>query len=71
MELLFAMQMSWYTKRLSLAAVYKASEIHMLQDSSPDYVETWEFLDRRIEGLLALGKTLKQVCTMKTPFWVR
>ena len=34
----------------------------MLQDKSPDFEETWEFLDRRLEGVALLGKTLRQVC---------
>ena len=54
--------MNWYTKRLSLGVVYKSSEVHMLQDKSPDFEETWEFLDRRLEGVALLGKTLRQVC---------
>ncbi|XP_022241266.1 ubiquinone biosynthesis protein COQ9, mitochondrial-like [Limulus polyphemus] len=51
---------NWYTKRLSLAAVYKATELCFLQDSSSDYVDTWEFLDRRIDDIQYFGKTVKQ-----------
>ncbi|XP_076333357.1 ubiquinone biosynthesis protein COQ9, mitochondrial isoform X2 [Tachypleus tridentatus] len=51
---------NWYTKRLSLAAVYKATELCFLQDSSSDYVDTWEFLNRRIDDIQYFGKTFKQ-----------
>ncbi len=39
---------SWYTKRASLAAVYVASELYMITDKSPDFQDTWAFVDRRI-----------------------
>nr|CAH0102375.1 unnamed protein product [Daphnia galeata] len=42
---------SWYTKRAVLAAVYKSTELSMIQDKSEDFRSTWEFLDRRIEGI--------------------
>jgi len=45
-----------YTKRLLLAAVFKATLIFWLNDISPDYRETWAFLDRRIADAMALGK---------------
>lgn len=32
--------------------VYKATELSMIQDKSDDFKETWEFLDRRIEGVI-------------------
>lgn len=40
---------NWYTRRIGLASIYKATELHMLQDSSVDFEKTWKFLDRRIE----------------------
>lgn len=40
---------SWYTKRASLAAVYASSELFMTQDSSPGFVETQEFVNRRLD----------------------
>ena len=38
--------MNWYTKRLTLLAIYKSSELAMMNDKSDDFKETWEFLDR-------------------------
>lgn len=46
---------SWYTKRASLSAIYSATETHMTQDKSPNFVETEQFLDNRLDDLKKLG----------------
>ncbi|KAI8065176.1 COQ9-domain-containing protein [Gongronella butleri] len=56
--------MNWYTKRASLAAVYSATELYMSQDLSEDYVETYRFLDRRLEDAACVGSTASQLGTM-------
>ncbi|CAO3623578.1 unnamed protein product [Cunninghamella blakesleeana] len=56
--------MSWYTKRTSLAAIYSATELYMSQDISPEYVETYRFLDRRLSDAKCLGATTRQLGTM-------
>lgn len=53
--------MDWYTKRMSLAAIYKSTELFMLQDKSEDYVDTWGFLDRRMADVITVGKAVGQV----------
>ncbi|XP_022080225.1 ubiquinone biosynthesis protein COQ9-B, mitochondrial-like [Acanthaster planci] len=40
---------NWYTKRISLAAVYKTAELCLIQDESTDYQDTWMFINRRLE----------------------
>lgn len=40
---------NWYTRRIGLASIYKATELYMLQDTSDDFEKTWKFLERRIE----------------------
>lgn len=40
---------NWYTRRLGLASIYKATELYMLQDNSTDFERTWKFLARRME----------------------
>lgn len=40
---------NWYTRRIGLASIYKATELYMLQDTSQDFQKTWKFLERRIE----------------------
>lgn len=42
---------NWYTRRASVAAVYGMTELFMLQDTSPNFTETWAFLDRRLADL--------------------
>jgi ubiquinone biosynthesis protein COQ9 len=44
----YLLQFNWYARRVGLATIYKASELYMLQDSSPNYESTWKFLERRI-----------------------
>ena len=53
---------NWYTKRITLAVVYSATEVFMLQDRSEDFSETWMFLDRRLQDLQA-APSLVQVGT--------
>lgn len=45
---------NWYTKRATLSAVYSAVLLFWLNDESEDYVDTWAFLDRRIEDVMKI-----------------
>ena len=47
---------SWYTKRAILTAVYSASLLYWLRDTSEDDMETMAFLDRRLAGVARLGR---------------
>lgn len=47
---------SWYTKRAMLAAIYSATVLFWLRDSSDDDAATLAFLDRRLAGIGRLGK---------------
>lgn len=47
---------NWYTKRVSLAAVYSATLLYWLGDDGPDHAATWDFLDRRIEDVMRIEK---------------
>uniref|UniRef100_A0A3B3QC26 Ubiquinone biosynthesis protein n=1 Tax=Paramormyrops kingsleyae TaxID=1676925 RepID=A0A3B3QC26_9TELE len=44
--------MRWYSRRLALTAVYSTTELVMVQDSSPDFQDTWMFLDSRIQDMM-------------------
>lgn len=55
------MDMSWYTRRLALLGVYKSCELHIIQDGSHDYQETWDFLDRRLNDFTSGGKVMEDV----------
>lgn len=43
---------NWYSKRLTLSAVYGATLLYWLDDKSEDHAKTWDFLDRRIENVM-------------------
>ncbi|XP_051239265.1 ubiquinone biosynthesis protein COQ9, mitochondrial [Dicentrarchus labrax] len=53
--------MNWYTKRAALTGIYNTTELVMVQDSSPDFQETWNFLDNRIQDVVNMATTAKQV----------
>lgn len=63
---------SFYTKRLSLAAVYGPTLLYWLSDTSPDGEATWRFLDRQLDALDAFGRLtrdLREICTrLPDPF---
>ena len=46
-----AADFSWYTKRATLAAIYTATTLYWLRDTSEDDAATLAFLDRRLAGL--------------------
>ncbi|XP_054476227.1 ubiquinone biosynthesis protein COQ9, mitochondrial [Anoplopoma fimbria] len=52
--------MNWYTKRAALTGIYNTTELVMLQDSSPDFQDTWSFLDNRIQDVVNMAATAKQ-----------
>lgn len=48
---------NWYTKRMTLSAVYSSVVLYWLGDDSDDQQATWDFLDRRIENVMQFEKT--------------
>lgn len=52
---------NWYSKRATLSAVYSATVLFWLGDTSEGYAETWAFLDRRIENVMQFEKVKAQV----------
>jgi len=55
-----ATDFSFYTKRGTLAAIYAATLLYWLGDSSPDFADTRAFLDRRLAGAASIGKARKR-----------
>lgn len=51
-----ARDVSWYTKRATLSAVYASTVLFWLGDDSPGQENTWAFLDRRIEDVMQFEK---------------
>ncbi|MGB3245146.1 MAG: COQ9 family protein [Sulfitobacter sp.] len=52
---------NWYTKRATLSAVYSATVLFWLGDTSEDHVKTREFLERRIDNVMQIEKVKTQV----------
>ncbi len=48
---------NYYTKRLTLSAVYGSTLLYWLDDHSENAEKTWAFLDRRIENVMQFEKT--------------
>ncbi|MFK5997962.1 MAG: COQ9 family protein [Rhodobacterales bacterium] len=44
--------LNWYTKRATLSAVYSTTLLFWLGDDSEGSVDTWAFLDRRIDNVM-------------------
>jgi len=51
-----ATDFSFYTKRVTLAAIYAATLLYWLEDSSPGFSDTRAFLERRLSEVAAIGK---------------
>ncbi|MDP6564171.1 MAG: COQ9 family protein [Alphaproteobacteria bacterium] len=51
---------SYYSKRAMLAAIYAATLVRWLDDQSDDCAETWAFLERRIDDVMAIGKARRR-----------
>lgn len=47
---------AWYTKRLTLSAVYASTLLALQEDETPDLADTRAFLDRRIENVMQFEK---------------
>ncbi|XP_051979116.1 ubiquinone biosynthesis protein COQ9-B, mitochondrial-like isoform X2 [Xyrauchen texanus] len=53
--------LNWYTRRAALTGIYNTTELVMVQDSSPDFEDTWAFLNNRIKDVVNIANTAKQV----------
>ncbi len=47
---------NWYTKRATLSGVYSATVLFWLGDESPASQATWNFLDRRVDGVMQVER---------------
>ncbi|CAK8677618.1 unnamed protein product [Clavelina lepadiformis] len=54
---------SWYTKRGMLAKLYGSTQLFMLMDQSPDFKDTWEFLDRRLDDIKNIAEISQSIST--------
>ncbi|CAG9763394.1 unnamed protein product [Ceutorhynchus assimilis] len=51
---------NWYMRRLGVAGVYKATELYMIQDKSPEQKDTWAFLNRRMDEAMQLQEIISK-----------
>lgn len=56
----------WYAKRTLLGGVYAATELYMLSDYSPEFRDTWSFLDNRTRDVLDCRKTAQEATQLVT-----
>ncbi len=54
---------NWYSKRLTLALMFKSTELFMIQDTSENFTETVKFLDSRFNDLANFYKLNQEVYT--------
>ncbi|WP_245580070.1 COQ9 family protein [Niveispirillum irakense] len=52
---------NFYTKRLLLGGVVTTTTLYWLDDASDDQADSWAFLDRRINDVMTVGKSMGQV----------
>ncbi|KAK1303032.1 hypothetical protein QJS10_CPB12g01817 [Acorus calamus] len=55
-----ASDLDWYVKRTVLGGIYSTTEVYMLTDHSPEFRDTWKFLDQRIKDAFDLQKTVQE-----------
>ncbi|GMI83909.1 hypothetical protein like AT1G19140 [Hibiscus trionum] len=55
-----ASDIDWYVKRTFLGGIYSTTEIFMLTDRSPEFRDTWLFLDDRVKDAFDLKKTIQE-----------
>ncbi len=51
---------NYYTKRMTLSAVYSTTVLIWLNDETPDLADTSAFLDRRLKDVHSFGKTTQK-----------
>jgi len=51
---------NWYARRVALAGVFKATELYLIQDTSPNNEKTWKFLNNRLAELMQVNDLLNK-----------
>ncbi len=52
---------NWYSKRILLSGVVNSTQLHMLQDKSEDYRDTWTFLEERLSNVASIGMSMNKL----------
>eukprot|EP00899_Mesostigma_viride_P028512 jgi/Mesvir1/8846/Mv02742-RA.1 len=51
----------YHARRAALATIYTSAEMYMMSDFSPGFGDTWQFLDRRIAGMMECDKRMSEM----------
>ena len=46
---------NWYSKRILLSGVINSTQLHLLQDNSENFEDTWIFLESRLKDVASIG----------------
>ena len=52
---------NWYSKRLILSSIYSGALVIWMDDESPDFIDTQEFVSRRINDVMAFEKIKSKI----------
>jgi len=50
--------------------VYTSAEVYMIQDSSQEFENTWNFVDRQLACYVRLGQRVREVRTACSGTWI-
>ena len=56
-----ATDFSFYTKRVTLAAIYAATVLFWLEDRSPGFADTRDFIERRLVEIARIGQARRRL----------
>jgi ubiquinone biosynthesis protein COQ9 len=59
---------SYYSKRTLLAGVLTATTLYWIGDRSDGHADSWTFLDRRIDDVLRIGRTIGRMPDLRAAF---
>jgi ubiquinone biosynthesis protein COQ9 len=51
-----ATDLSYYSKRALLTPVYASTVLYWIDDTSEEFVDTWEFIDRRLDDIMRIPR---------------
>jgi len=60
---------SFYTKRVTLAAVYSSTLIYWMRDDSQDFKETRKFLERRLNDIMLIPRVKRKASQIIQALW--
>lgn len=55
---------NYYSKRILFNTAYATTQLYLLTDQSANKVESWNFLERRIEDIMQFGKGINDLKTV-------